>query len=190
MFLKNLWHFTRLRIESGDSVPLPSYLYVSFTHPGITGFILERGDITARVIRRCVGALIINKLSTDLSARTLPINDTELECLTSILDITNQDITNLLSQPGAVQFTNMVYFLWDTIYDALFCNSTSHLLNVAQQTFNLLSQAVPAPLNAHTMRLDLSETLMGVSNGSFKLVPQFCIYRLRIHIRDLVSSSF
>ena len=189
MFLKNLWHFTRLRIESGDSIPLPSYLYVSFSHPRVTRFILEKGDITARVIRRCVGALIIIKLSIDISARTLPINDAELDFLTSILDITNQDVTNLLSHPGAVQFTNMVYFMWDTIYDALFCTPTSHVLDVAQQTFNLLSQAVPAPFNAH-MRLDLSETLMDVSNGSFKLVPQFRIYRLKLHIRDLVSNSF
>ena len=189
MFLKNLWHFTRLRFESGDSISLPYYLYVSLAHPGITRFILEKGDITSRVIRYCVGALIIIKLSIDISARTLPINDAELDFLTSILDITNQDVTNLLSHPGAVQFTNMVYFMWDTIYDALFCTPTSHVLDVAQQTFNLLSQAVPAPLNAH-MRLDLSETLMDVSNGSFKLVPQFRIYRLKLHIRDLVSNSF
>ena len=188
MFLMNLWHFTRLRIESGDSIPLPSYLYVSFSHPRVTRFILEKGDITAHVIRRCIGALIINKLSIDISARTLPINDAELECLTSILDITNHDVINLLSQPCAVQFTNMVYFMWDTIYDVLFCTPASHLLDVAQQTFNILSQAVPGPLNAH-MRLDLSESLMDASNGSFKLVPQFRIFHLKMYIRDLISSS-
>ena len=167
MFLKNLWHFTRSRIESGH--PIPSYLYVSFSHPRVTRFILEKGDITAQEIRRCVGALIIHKLSIDISAHNLPISDAELECLTSILDATNQDVTNLAGCPGAVQLANMVFFMSDTAYDAVLRTPTSHVLDVVLQTLRFLSQALPAPLNAYMPRY-LTHSLSDPSKGRFKLI--------------------
>ena len=178
MFLKNLWHFTRLRIESGDSIPLPSYLYVFFSHPRVTRFIIWKGDITAHVIRRCFGALIIHKLSVDIRARTLPISDAELECITSILDTTNQDVTNLVGHPGAVQIANMVYFMSDIAYDSILFTTTSHVLDVVQQTLRFVSQALPAPLNAH-MRLVLTESSLDFSKGRFKLISHSYIYYLK-----------
>ena len=173
--MNNLWHFTRLRIESRDSIPLPSYLYVSFAHPGIIRFILKKGDIVARMTMHCVGALIINKIATDITARP-PVNGVELEYLAAVLGTTNQDVTNLLGHPGAVQIANMVYFM--SIYDVIFCTPTSHVLDVVQQTLRFLSQALPAPLNAH-MQLVLTESLLDFSQGWFKLIYHLHIYYLK-----------
>ena len=162
MFMKNLWHFTRLRIESGDSVELPSYLYVSFTHPRITRFILEIGDITAHMVRRCVGALIINKIATDIPARTLPINYAELEYLTTVLDTNNQDVANLLGHPGAIQFVSMVY-LMDDVYGHPI-RSPSIAPDIVHRTFDILTQSLPAQLDAE-IQLDLTDTLRDTANG-------------------------
>ena len=67
MCLKNLWRLTRAYIASGNLTPLPSYIFIAFTHPEITCRILEKGDISAHVTRRCVGALIVNKLAADIN---------------------------------------------------------------------------------------------------------------------------
>ncbi|KAH9026097.1 hypothetical protein EDB84DRAFT_1440213 [Lactarius hengduanensis] len=99
MCLKNLWHFTRAYIKCGNSIPLLSYVYIAFTHPEITRGIHEEGDAAAHVLRRCVEALVINKLATDINTRTLPVNDEELACLSSILGTDGQDVTRLLSHP-------------------------------------------------------------------------------------------
>ncbi|KAN0137245.1 hypothetical protein V8E53_004955 [Lactarius tabidus] len=76
----------------------------------------------------------------------------------------------------------------DTTYDALFWTPMSHVLDVVQQTFSTLSQALPAQLGAR-MRLDPTEILMDVSKGWFKLIHQFRIYRLKMHIRARPSGT-
>src|ERR1700761_9250225 len=91
--LKNLWHLTRAYIARGNSTPLPSYIFIAFTHPEITCRILEKGDIASHVTRRCVGALIVNKLAADINSlislrpgTELPDDDadSELGCLSFI----------------------------------------------------------------------------------------------------------
>lgn len=168
IFLKNLWNFTRVYIERGDSTPLPSYVYIAFTYPEITRRILEKGNIAAHVTRRCAGALIVNKLATDINARTL-VNDARLKCLSVILDTDSQDVQPLLSHPGAIQFANMIFLVSDDIYDSLL-SPTSDVLDVIRQTFSILSQALPAQSEA-SMELDLTDTLMEVSEGWFELMP-------------------
>ena len=183
MFLKNLWHFTRLQSESGDSIPLPPYLYISFAHPRITRLILENGDIAARVIRRCVGALIVNKLASDISAGTLPVNDAELECLTAVLDTTNQNVADLLSHPGAIQFVNMIYLMEDVYEHPTW--SPSIAPDVVRRTFYILTQSLPTQLYAE-IQLDLTDTLAEISKGQFKLVPRS---RLLVSSYTSVTSS-
>lgn len=166
--LKNLWHFTRVYIERGDSTPLPSYVYIAFAHPEITRRLIEKGDIAAHVIRRCAGALVVNKLATDISARTL-VNDAGLECLSAILETDSQYVKPLLSHPGAVQFANIIFLVSDDIYDSLL-SPTSDVLDVIRQTFSILSHALPAQSEA-SMELDLTDTLMEVSEGRFDFMP-------------------
>jgi hypothetical protein len=187
MFLMNLWHFARAYIEHGNSVPLPSYIFIAFTHPRITHLISgQGGDIAPQVIRHCLGALVVNKLATDIDARTLqdPVNDAELGCLSAILGTDSQDVTRLFSYPGAIQFANMIFLASDDVYRSSWI-SVPDVLDVVHRTFSIISQALPAQLNTE-MHLDLTDTLTDVSKGRFKLVSHLCVLKTRI--RDLLSS--
>ena len=165
MFLKNPWHFTRTCIECGDSTPFPSYVYITFTHPIITRRVFKESDIAAHVTRRCVGALVVNNLAAHINARALPANDAELACLSAILTTDNQDVTHLLSHPGTIQFTNLMFLIHD-INDS-WGRTSPHVLDMVLQTFRILSQALPAQLDAE-MQLDLTDALAEVSKGQFE----------------------
>lgn len=165
MCLKNLWHFTRVHIERGSSFPLPSYVFVTFTHQNMDRRIRKGGDTAPLVIRRCVGALVVNKLATDINSRALPVNDAELACISAILGIDRQDITHLLSPPGAIQFANMIFLVSDDVYDS-FWISTLDVLEIIQQTFSILSQDLPDQLDGE-MQLDLTDSMADVSKGRF-----------------------
>lgn len=178
--LENLWHFTRGYIERGSSTPLPSYVLVAFAHQKLTRRLRKGGNIASRVIGSCVGALVVSKLAT---APNL-VNDAELECLSAILGIQGADVKLLLNHPGAVQFASMIFLVSDDIYDA-FWNPTSDVLDIIQQTFSILSQALPTQLDA-SMQLDLTDSLMDVSKGWFQLILWSCAYGLKLHVRDLV----
>jgi len=169
MYLKNLWHFTRVCTERGNSIPLPSYIYIAFTHPEITRRIREQPNPAVRVIGCCVRALVINKLAVDINGRTLPVNDAELACISAVLGTNSQDVTLLLGHPGAIQFANMLSLALDDIYGSDW-SRTSDVLDVARQTFSILSRSLPAQLDAE-MRLDLTDTLMDVSKGQCELMP-------------------
>ena len=165
MVLKNLWHFTRAYIEHGNSIPLPSYIYIAFAHPRVIHCILEIGDLSALVIRHCVGALVVNKLAADINSRIGPVSDAELAGLSAILGTDNQDVTHLLSHPGTIQFVNMVFLINDM--NDSWSQTSPDVLDVVLQTFGILCQALPAQLDAE-MRLDLTATLTDVSQGRFE----------------------
>jgi len=170
MCLKNLWHFTRVYIERGNSIPLPSYIYIAFTHPDINRRIRERYDRAVYVISRCVSALVVNKLAADINARTPPVNDAELACLSAVLGTNSQEVTLFLSHPGAIQFANMLFLASDNIYGSSSWSPTSDVLDMVRQTFDILSTALPAQLDAE-MQLDLTDTMMDVSKGQCELLP-------------------
>lgn len=127
------------------------------------------GDIVPHVIRRCVGALVVNKLAADINARTLPVNDAELACLSAILDIDNKDVTYLLFPPGAIQFANMMFLVSDNVYDSLW-TSTLDVLDIVRETFSIISQALPAQLGAE-MQVDLTDSFLDVLKGRSELTP-------------------
>ncbi|KAI9447583.1 hypothetical protein H4582DRAFT_1894801 [Lactarius indigo] len=154
MYLKSLWHFVRAYIVLGNSTPLPSYFYIAFTHPVINRRILVGDDTSVDVLRRCVGALVVSKLATDINARTLPVNDEEMACLSSILGTDRRDATHLLFHPGAIQFMNMVFLAKKDNFAFPFRGTISGMTDVVQQTFSILSRALPTQLNEE-MRLDL-----------------------------------
>ncbi|KAF8263552.1 hypothetical protein EI94DRAFT_1740621 [Lactarius quietus] len=166
--LKNLWNFTRKHIERGNSVSLPSYVYIVFTHPGITRCILQKDDFASHVIRRCVGVFVVNKLATDINARIHPVSDAELVCLSSILRTPSRDVTYLLRHSGAIEIVNMVFLMSDAVYGPPSWKPTSDVLDVVQQTFSILSQGLPAQLDAE-LRLDLIDMMKEVSKGTSSL---------------------
>jgi hypothetical protein len=158
-------------VERGDSAPLPASVFIAITHPRITRCILKKGDIAACVTSRCVGALVVNKLAADINARTLPVNDAELACLSAILGTDSEVVTDWLNHPHATQFANIV-FLMDIVYDDDSWSPTSDVLDVVQQTFSVLSRSLPVQPDTG-MRLDLTDIEMEVSKGrcEFMLLP-------------------
>jgi hypothetical protein len=143
-------------------------VFIAFTHPRITRCILEKGDIAALVTRRCVGALVVNKLVADMNAHTLPVNNAELALLSTILGINSQDVTHWLNSPGTIHFANII-FLMDDVYGNDSWSPTSDMLGVVRQTFNILSQSLPAQLDAE-MQLDLTDIEIQVSKGQCEFI--------------------
>ena len=143
MFLKNLWHFAKSYTERGNSIPLPSYVYIAFTHAGVTRRIYGGDDITAHVTGRCVGALVVNKLVADIKSGTIPVNDAEIECLSAILHSESRDVRLCLAQPGIIELLNMASLV---LVHVDFFKASDAPLDL-HQTLEILSQAVPPQEN-------------------------------------------
>ncbi len=167
--LKGLWYFGRAFNQLGNSVPFPSYICIAFTNPEMTRRIREKRDLAVCVIGRCVVALVVNKLAADINSRNVPASNAELACLSAILGTKSDDLMLLLSHPGAIEFTNMVFLALDDFYSFPLGTVPSYVLDVVQQTSSTLSRSLPPELNAE-MRLNQTDTLMNVSDGQCELV--------------------
>ncbi len=167
--MKNLWYFAREYNEPGNSVPLPSYVCITFTNPEMTRRICNQRDPAVRVIGRCIAALVVNKLTLDAMSHTVPVSDADLACLSAILGTKSDDVVLLLSHPGAIEFTNMVFLAMDNFYFFTFGPVPPYVLAVVQQTSSVLSHALSPELNAE-MQLYLTDILMDFSDGPCELV--------------------
>ena len=171
MCLKGLWYFGRAFNKLGNSAPLLSYIGIVFSNPEMAGRIREQRDLSVRVIGNCVRALVVNKLAADFCSPIILVSnsDAKLTCLSAILEIKSQDVTLLLSHPGAIEFTNMVFLLFDDVYYTPLQGPTSNVLDVVRQTFGIISRALPAQSNTE-MRLDLTDTQVNMVYGQCGLV--------------------
>ena len=182
MFLKNLWHFTKLGIASGDSTPLPPHLYLSFTPP-VTHFFLEGSDIVARVTRRCVGALIVNKLVADIKLGTIPANDAELVCLSTILHSESRDVRLCLTQPGVIELVNVASFVLGHVHSFKAHAELLDLREMLQHTLGILSQAV-SPQENTEIHADQEAVLSHISH-----VKRTIAYRLHGLLATCMSNA-
>ena len=180
MCLKNLWNVVN---EQGNSAPLPSYIYGAFSHSVMTRPIHKGADLATGVMGRCAGALVVNKLAADLNSRTESIKDVELGCISTILGTKRDDVTLLLSHRGAIELSNMVFFA--LAYSAS-ATVPSDVLDAVQQTFSILSQALPTEWN-FKLRQDQTDTTISVSEGQCELVLRSCLHELSVLIRDIIS---
>ena len=167
--MKNLWHFTREYNEHGNTLPLPPYVCVAFTNPELSRRIHKQRDLAVRVIGRCVEVLVVNKLAADINSRNVPVRNYELACLSAILGTESDDVTLLLSRPGAIELTNLFFLALDD-YDSFTPGIIPpYTLDVVQQTSNALYLALPSERNAK-VRLNQENTLINISDGECKLV--------------------
>ena len=164
-WVKNLWHFTREYNNPQGSVSFPSFVRIAFTNPVMTplSHIHKDADLAVRVMGRCVGALVASKLAADINSRFDPVSDDELACLSAMLGTRSDNVVPLLRYPGAIEFTNML-FLSMADMDTGFARVPSDLPDVVQQTFDILSRALPAELSAR-MQLDQTDTLVNASDS-------------------------
>ena len=169
--MENLWNFTRAYSEREPwrSMPFPSYVCVAFTNPEMTRRIREERDFSVRVIGRCVEALVIKRLATDINLRNVLATHDKLACLSAILGTKSDDVKVLLHNPGAIEFTKLVFLALVNFYSFNPETVPSDIADVVQVTFNILSQDLPDGLNV-AMPPDHTDTLVNALNGQCELV--------------------
>ncbi|KAH9071587.1 hypothetical protein EDB83DRAFT_258953 [Lactarius deliciosus] len=95
----------------------------------------------------------------------------QLACLATILGTKNSDVMILLSHPGAIEFTMMVFLVLDNFYSFTPETVPLYVLDVVRQTFGVLSQALPTELNAK-LPLGRTDTVIRVPNGTSSLTAE------------------
>ena len=147
MCLKSLWDVVRAFNGRGNPVPLPSYVFITFANPEMISRINEEPDLVVRAIGRCIGVLVVNMLGANINSRNFPVSDDELAYLSTMLGTKGDDVMPLLSQPGAVEFTNTVFLTLDDFYSlALETGPNSLVLDVVHKAFGILTRALPDEL--------------------------------------------
>lgn len=150
--------------EQENSVPLPSYVCASFTNPEMSRRIHKQHDLAIRVFGRCVEALIVNKITADILSRNNSVRNDDLACLSSILGTKSDDVMLLLSCPGAIDLTNVIFLASDNLYPFTIEAVPPYVLDVLQQTASALSWALPPEL-VSTMQLTQTSPLINLSDG-------------------------
>jgi hypothetical protein len=169
VWMNNLWNFAREYNEYENTVPLPSYVCVAFANPEMSRRIREQRDLAVRVIGRCIEVLVVNKLSAFIHSHNRPVRNYELACLSAILGTESDDVILLLSHPGAIELTNLVFLALDDFDSFTLRTLPSYTLGVVQQTSIALYATLPPEMNIR-MRLSQEITLMNISDGKCRLV--------------------
>ncbi len=165
--MKNLWHFTRESNEAENSVPLPSYVCIAFTNPEMTRRICNHRDPAVRVIGRCIGALVVSKLTFDAMLHTVPVSDADLACLSAILGTESHDVWHCLSQPGTIELVNLASLALGDVNSFRADQMPPDTRFVPQQTLDILSQALRPQWNAE-LPLGQAAALIGVSSDELE----------------------
>src|SRR6266702_244839 len=164
---KNLCHFTSEYNERGNSASLPSYICIAFTNPEMTRRIHQDPNLAARMIGRCVEALVVNKLAADINSRDVPVSNDELACLSAILGTESRDVGLCLSQPSTIEFANLVSLALADDSSWWTENMSDDTRSAVQQTLTILSQALPAQANAQPSP-DQTVALVNLSDDKFE----------------------
>ena len=153
MCLRSLWYCAEAYHQPDISEPLPSYFPSNLASPEIIRLIHVEQDPVSRATGRCFGALVVMKMAADIRSRAdlnLPIRDEELACLSAILDAEDPNLRTWFSRPCAIELANMISLI-STEIDFLFSDtvsSESEVLDMMQQTYNILTRTLPAELSA------------------------------------------
>ena len=123
-------------------------------------------DLPTGVIGCCVEALVVNKLIADINSRNAPVSKKDLACLSTILRTNIDDVTLWLAQPGAIELWGIANLLSDVVCSLITNAGPLDVLDVVQQTLDLVSQALPAEKIVQ-LQLDQTVSLINVSNGNF-----------------------
>ena len=165
--MRCLWYFGKAYTQLGSSQVLPSYIPDALAGPEITRHIQAEEDSGVRVIGRCFGALIINKLAADINSRTVPVNNAELACLSSILASESRDVRLCLTQPGIIELVNMAPFALGHVGSFKVDDVPLDSRDVLQKTLGILSQALPAQENGE-IQPDQTVALSNISDDRFE----------------------
>ena len=164
MCLRSLWYCAKAYHQPGISEPLPSYFPSTLASPEIIRLIQIEPDPATRVMGQCFGVLVVMKLAADIRSRAdlnPPTSDEELACLSAILPTDGSNLKIWFSQPcAATELANIISLICAEI-DFLFSDtapSQSEVLDMMQQTHNILTRTLPAELKAKLTNFTDSES--------------------------------
>jgi hypothetical protein len=178
--VKCLWYFgNAYNREAPVFNPLSSSFPVTLAGPEIIRCVQAEQDSSIRVLGRCFGALIANKLASDINPPsrssfvpplTVPSFTTpQLACLSAILAIEEHDVALLLRKPGSVAIANMISLTFGEVGTALASAAPSKVRDMAQQTLATLSRALPSEDHEDDARSQLSQPLALIVGSDRKL---------------------
>jgi hypothetical protein len=165
--LKTLWCCGRAYNQTGYAAPLPSYVRKVFAVPEMIHQIYMETDVSVRIIGRCFSSLLAKKLAQDVTdhPRRYPrtgmgvfVTQTELMCLSTLLESTSGDVMDWLEHRGAISLATVVSLANSEVEHLIADSVPSEALDVFQKTFEILVQGL--------IHLDL--------DPSDSLAVQFC----------------
>ena len=180
--LNGLWHWGKAHQNVEASQPLPPD-FLDLAGLEITHHIWTEVDQASRVIGRCVGALVVNNLAAciKLHANSTALNnDNALAWFSAILRAQSRDVKLWLTQPGAIELVNMISFTFGDISSLATNTVPSYVLDAVAQTFNILSEALPAGFN-NQLRLDQTQSLMDIPVGQCEFILPSCLLSENVH---------
>ena len=184
MSLHCLWHCAKAYHSPGASKPLPSDFPSTLTTPGIISLIQSVQDPVSHAAGRCFGALVVIKLAADIRSRpnlNVQINDEELACLSAILGVESHNLKIWLSHPCAIELATILSLLSNEISSLFSDTIPSEVLDMVQQTCDILTRRLPAELNAKL-------TNFTDSDGPCELTFSSCLFDLNLLIRDITNT--
>ncbi|KAH9056346.1 hypothetical protein EDB87DRAFT_1637418 [Lactarius vividus] len=188
--LKCLWYFGRAYNRPGASEPLPPYFPRTLASPESIRRIQTERDPISRVMGLCFSALVVTKLAADVRSRTdtrlqREISDDQLACLSAIIGTKSHDVKFCLKLSGAVELANMISLAWVNVGPLAVDGLPSDVLDVAQQTLAILSQALPGEETTE-LQLDQSIAQPNILDGKF---DRIIVSRLHGLLQKCISST-
>jgi hypothetical protein len=149
--LKSMWYCAKAYNQPNVYKPLPSYFPSTLASPEMIRLIQLEQDPVSRATGHCFGALLVMKLVADAKPRTnsnVEISHDKLACLSTILGAESHDLKLWLGRPYAVELANILSLILSEIDPFLSDTVPSKVLDMMQQTYNILAWTLPAELSA------------------------------------------
>ena len=172
MCLKSLWYCAKSYHQLGPSKQLPSYFFLDFATPEIIRHIQTEKDPIAHMIGRCFQALVVSKVAAHIKSLTdsdVQLRNKALACLSAILRTEIGDLTLWIENPGTIELVNIVLLAFGGISSLVTDRVPSYVMDVVPQTFNILSQALPAEINTE-LGLDQTDAQTDIPDGECKSI--------------------
>ncbi|KAI9447531.1 hypothetical protein H4582DRAFT_7818 [Lactarius indigo] len=143
----------------------------------MTRRIHQDAHLATRMIGRCIAALVVNKLTPDAMSHTVLVSDAELACLSAILGTEVRDMRPCLGQPGTIELVNLTFLALGDVSSLRANQIPPDTRSILQQTFDILTQALPARWNAE-LPLNQAVALVNLSGGRFESTTASRLYDL------------
>jgi hypothetical protein len=166
--MTNLWYFARECNKPGSSA-LPPYVRIAFTNPEMTRRLREECDLAVRVMGRCIQALVVTKLTTDIKSRDGPVSssDERLVCLSAILGTDSHEVRLCLGQPDTIELVILTSLALGDVSSLRADQLPPDARSVLQQTFTVLSQTLPYPTHAGLLQ-DRTTSLANIPDDKYE----------------------